>query len=64
VVESWFEDNLCREVEDGKDTLFVGSLVGSRVFKCRYNRSFYLVDNKMAPMYDMFSPGSGKGGKA
>ena len=64
-VGNWFDENLCREVGDGINTLFWSDhWLDGGVLKDIFSRLFTLADNKMAIVADMSSWGWGEGGEA
>jgi len=65
VVGGWFSDHIRREVGDGARTLFWWDpWLDEGILKDRLNRLFYLSNNKMATVVDMFSLGWEEGGEA
>jgi len=53
-----FNDNLRREVGDGAHTLFWWDpLFDGSILKSRFTRLFYLADNKMVTLAEMYSFG-------
>jgi len=62
-VGRWIDDNICRDVGDGNNTLFlVGSWIDGVVFKNTFSRLFYLSINKMATVTEMYALGWGRRG--